>query len=147
LSAGSDSDKFEKELRGRNESARLLMSDSDFQQIDQLEKDLQAIAQLVRATASQHSGECLHLLDLLRLLENLHQEIRDTLFQNSLPDNRQALYHLLREIEANGGWPYIHRMKLQALLKNYLNASDSELLAMLTDGVTTPHLSAPKSES
>ncbi len=122
------------------------MSDSGFQRIDPLEKDLQAIAQLVRATASQQGGECLHLLNLLRLLENLHQEIRDNLFQNSLPNNRQALYHLLRDIEANGGWPYIPRMKLQALLKNYISASDSELLTMLTDGVMPQRLSSPKPE-
>jgi hypothetical protein len=35
-----------------------------------------------------------------------------------LPDNRQALYSLLRDIEAEGGWPYIERMRLQAFLTN-----------------------------
>jgi hypothetical protein len=57
------------------------------------------------------------LLALLRTLERLHQEIRDSFFQDALPDNRQALYNLLRDIETSGGWPYIHRMKLQSLLK------------------------------
>jgi hypothetical protein len=40
------------------------------------------------------------------------------MFQVSLPDNRQALYALLKDIESQGGWPYIERMKLQSLLAN-----------------------------
>ena len=78
--------------------------------------DLEAIAKLVRETASRYEGQNLNLLALLRMIEALHQEIRDELFQKSLPDNRQALYAMLRDIEASGGWPYIHRMKLQAFL-------------------------------
>ena len=78
--------------------------------------DLEAIAKLVRDTASRYEGQNLNLLALLRTIEALHQEIRDELFQKSLPDNRQALYAMLRDIESSGGWPYIHRMKLQAFL-------------------------------
>jgi hypothetical protein len=40
-------------------------------------------------------------------------------FQVSLPDNRQALYALLKDIEEEGGWPYIDRMRLRSLLKNF----------------------------
>jgi hypothetical protein len=58
------------------------------------------------------------LLQLLRTLEQLHREIQQGYFQSALPDNRQALYALLRDIEENGGWPYIQRWKLQALFAN-----------------------------
>lgn len=87
--------------------------------------DLQAIADLVHAIARQRQGKSLELLALLRLLEALHQEIRDGLFQPSLPDNRQALYALLRDIEADGGWPYIHRMRLQEFLSNLCTEMNS----------------------
>lgn len=81
--------------------------------------DMETIATLVRATAQQYQQQSRELLALLRLLESLHKEIRDGLFQESLPDNRQALYKLLRDIEADGGWPYIHRMRLQAFLAQF----------------------------
>lgn len=84
-------------------------------------EDLEAIAALVQQTAAQYQGQSRKLLALLRRLEALHQEIRDDLFQKSLPDNRQSLYALLRDIESDGGWPYIHRMKLQEFLANLLD--------------------------
>lgn len=89
-------------------------------------QDLEAIGRLVRTAAQTCKGQNLKLLALLRLIESLHQEIRDGLFQESLPQNRQALYALLRDIEADGGWPYIHRMKLQAFLANLLEDSEEE---------------------
>jgi hypothetical protein len=49
-------------------------------------------------------------------LEQLHREIRDGSFQDSLPENRQQLYSLLKDIESEGGWPYIERMRLQAFI-------------------------------
>ncbi|NJO78985.1 MAG: hypothetical protein HC827_10990 [Cyanobacteria bacterium RM1_2_2] len=82
--------------------------------------DLEGITKIVQTIAQQKQGQSLELLAILRLLERLHQEIRDNFFQEALPDNRQALYALLRDIEMSGGWPYIHRMKLQALLSNFL---------------------------
>lgn len=85
---------------------------------DQFKTDLEKITVIVRAVAQQHQGSSLDLLAILRLLEGLHQEIRDGLFREALPDNRQALYALLRDIETSGGWPYIHRMKLHAFLAN-----------------------------
>lgn len=87
-------------------------------QSTQLQTDLETISTLVRATAHRYGQQSRNLLALLRLLEALHHEIRDGLFQDSLPDNRQALYALLRDIETGGGWPYIHRMKLQAFLSS-----------------------------
>ncbi len=77
------------------------------------------LAEMFRAVAQTNKGNPTELLALLRSLENLHQELREGLFQESLPNNRQRLYNLLREIEANGGWPYIPRMKLASFLENF----------------------------
>ncbi|MDY6803770.1 MAG: hypothetical protein SXA11_08190 [Cyanobacteriota bacterium] len=76
-------------------------------------------AEAIRALAREHKGNPTELLALLRSLESLHQELREGLFQESLPNNRQRLYNLIKEIEANGGWPYIPRMKLRSLFKHF----------------------------
>lgn len=76
----------------------------------------QELTEVVLAWAKAYEGDCFELLSLLRTLESLHRQIREEMFQATLPDNRQNLYALLREIEDNGGWPYIERMKLKALL-------------------------------
>lgn len=80
--------------------------------------ELQAITDRIRGQADGCQGDPLAILQLLRILEALHREIREGLFVESLPNNRQDLYSLLREIEASGGWPYINRMKLRSLLTN-----------------------------
>lgn len=87
--------------------------------VEGLELQLQGIADTVRQLAQSHQGDSLALLSILRILENLHGEVRDQWFQPALPDNRQALYSLLRDIEASGGWPYIYRMRLHELLRNF----------------------------
>lgn len=91
--------------------------------------DLQAISDTLRELADDCREDTLALLQLLRMLEAVHREIREGLFQQSLPANRQDLYNLLRDIEASGGWPYINRMKLRSLLMNLTadstNCSDS----------------------
>lgn len=102
------------------------MSDRDGVKAEQLEADLQSVADTIWRLAHDRQGDNLALLSLLRTLEGLHQEIRDSLFQASLPDNRQALYSLLKDIEASGGWPYIHRMKLRSLLNNFQNITDDD---------------------
>jgi hypothetical protein len=89
--------------------------DSD-SQLEPLKEKLQTISRMIQDVAETVQGDSLSLLALLRTLEQMHQEIRDSLFQDALPDNRQALYNLLRDIENSGGWPYIHRMKLKSLL-------------------------------
>ncbi|XGV99692.1 MAG: hypothetical protein ACAF41_12235 [Leptolyngbya sp. BL-A-14] len=91
----------------------------------EFESKLQAVSEAIRNLAHSRAEDNLALLLLLRTLEGLHQEIRDSLFQASLPDSRQALYSLLKDIEASGGWPYIHRMKLRSLLANFQDLSDS----------------------
>ncbi len=77
---------------------------------------LTELATRIRGAAQQAAGDVSRLLALLRLLEELHREICNNEFQAALPTNRQALYKLLREIEAQGGWPYIPRKKLEAFL-------------------------------
>lgn len=101
--------------------------DQDLEQ-GQLQARLQAITADIRSVASRYPGDSLALLALLRALEQVHREIRENLFQPSLPDNRQALYALLRDIEEEGGWPYIDRMKLRSLLEQLpqLNNHDPE---------------------
>lgn len=79
---------------------------------------IEAIAQEIHAIADRVQHDPIALLHLLRALERLHREIQDDYFQSALPDSRQALYAMLRDIEENGGWPYIQRWKLQALFAN-----------------------------
>ncbi|MEA5582680.1 hypothetical protein VB620_15175 [Nodularia harveyana UHCC-0300] len=81
-----------------------------------LSAELQAIATAVHDVARISQGDTIALLALLRHLEQLHRDIRDSAFQESLPDNRQKLYSLLKDIESEGGWPYIGRMRLKAFL-------------------------------
>lgn len=84
-----------------------------------------ALSGAIQKLAEARQGDCLALLDLLRKLEEQHQHIRETLFREALPDNRQVLYRLLRDIENNGGWPYIKRMTLAELLEK-LYAAEGE---------------------
>lgn len=97
-------------------------SNSDLQ--DQTNTDFATLAQTIQHMADQQQGNCVTLLALLRTLEKLHQQIRETLFREALPTNRQALYNLLKDIEANGGWPYIQRMKLI----EFLTALEADLV-------------------
>lgn len=106
--------------------------------------DMKTVASHIRALAQSHRGDCLALLDLLREIENLHREIRDGLFLETLPDNRQALYALLRDIEASGGWPYIERMKLRSLLANF---SPEEADNPYSEGAISPETYPLESES
>ena len=86
------------------------------QEVDnQLEAQMQRLSEEIWALAKRCQGER-ELLLTLRTLERLHQQIREELFQPSLPNTRNALYELLKNIEESGGWPYIERMKLRDLL-------------------------------
>lgn len=94
------------------------MSNGKSPDLDKLSYKLQEIADLIHEYSDLCQGDILAILALLRQLEKLHREVRDGIFQESLPDNRQALYSLLKDIEAEGGWPYIERMRLQNLMVN-----------------------------
>ncbi len=85
-------------------------------QEETLPPELQALASKVRHLAQEYAGDNLALLALLRLLQSLHKEVREGPFQDSLPGTRQALLALLKDIEAQGGWPYIYRLNLHSLM-------------------------------
>jgi hypothetical protein len=80
--------------------------------------NLDRIVDEIHEIADRDRSDPLALLGLLRTLEQLHREIQQGYFQSALPNSRQALYALLRDIEENGGWPYIQRWKLQELFAN-----------------------------
>jgi hypothetical protein len=90
-----------------------------------LAERLAQIGQLSREVAANSRTDVNELLEILRTLELLHREIRDELFQNALPADRHNLYRLLRDIEENGGWPYIARLRLQHLLVNLPSFEES----------------------
>ncbi|TVR09506.1 MAG: hypothetical protein EA395_10040 [Phormidium sp. GEM2.Bin31] len=86
---------------------------------------LDEVQEVVRQVAQGCQGNPEALLGLLRLLEALHREICEQEFRPALPDTRRALYSFLREIESEGGWPYIPRMRLKTLLA-HLEAQPSD---------------------
>ncbi|MGK7920906.1 MAG: hypothetical protein AB4080_12960 [Trichodesmium sp.] len=88
-----------------------------------LNTDLESLANIVRTLAENHKDDSMATLAILRILESLHQEIREGSFQRALPNNRQALYNLLKDVESKGGWPYIPRLRLRYLLENWFNNS------------------------
>ena len=90
---------------------------------DELPPDLKALADAIETATAAREGNCLELLQLLRLLEEQHRDIHDNQFHDALPQNRQALYALLQDIEGSGSWPYISRMHIRSLLRN-LSAND-----------------------
>lgn len=83
-----------------------------------LASQLTALENQILSLAQAQASDCLELLALLRLLNQLHQQIRDEFFYPALPDNRHGLAQVLRNIEETGGWPSIERVRLQTLLAN-----------------------------
>lgn len=96
---------------------------------NELAIEQEAISTAIRILAERHRGDERSLLKILRTLESLHREICEGLFQEALPTNRQALYSFLKDIESEGGWPYIKRMRIQALLVNLLEAEKQAEIA------------------
>jgi hypothetical protein len=82
-----------------------------------LHERLQKITAIGQQLAIDHQQQTDDLLAILRTLEELHRHVREDYFQHALPRNRHGLYAMLQDMEANGGWPYIERMRLQALLQ------------------------------
>ncbi|TGG81781.1 MAG: hypothetical protein ERJ67_07900 [Aphanocapsa feldmannii 277cV] len=56
------------------------------------------------------------LLVLLRDLDSVHRHIQNSVFRAAMPSERNALYHLLQDIERSGGWPYIPRPQISTFL-------------------------------
>jgi len=98
--------------------------DSDHRDLSLADR-CQAIEQYVEAVKTDCEGDTTALLALLRTLEGLHRQIFEENFVPSLPNSRQPLYALLREMEAEGGWPYIPKMRIYELI-DYLNAQTAE---------------------
>lgn len=86
---------------------------------------LEVLAEEISTLAAEHQGEIIDLLAILRSLEQSHRQVREGLFQDSLPSNRQVLYGLLRDIEESGGWPYIERGTVRSLLSQLQEDRDS----------------------
>ncbi len=80
--------------------------------------DIATIVQKIQEIADRSQGDPIALLHLLRALERVHRDIQGDYLLSALPDSRQSLYALLRDIEENGGWPYIPRWKIHALFAN-----------------------------
>jgi hypothetical protein len=92
---------------------------------DSLQNDLSAIAETIYSFVNRAEGDSTEILQILRFLEALHRKICDESFLTTLPNRRRTLYNLLREIETEGGWPYIPRMQLKTLL-NHLDHEMNE---------------------
>jgi len=84
-----------------------------------LQTSLNELKQQFLALANGCDDDLWQILLILRSLEEIHRDIREELFEPSLPNNRQKLYQLLKEIDESGGWPYIPRMRLQEFFINY----------------------------
>ncbi|MDJ0713309.1 MAG: hypothetical protein QNJ54_03695 [Prochloraceae cyanobacterium] len=107
----------------------------------QLESQLEEISSTIWNLAKKHEGDSRALLSLLRSLELLHRTIREEMFQESLPDTRNSLYHFLKEIDETGGWPYIQRMRLQDFLVHLQD--ETPLIAELKNLATGEEAIAP----
>ena len=82
----------------------------------ELDGEIQPLLEQIQAIASQHGGDPIALLGLLRHLEELHRSIQDGAFRASLPSDRSSLFQLLQDMELSGGWPYIPRLQLRTFL-------------------------------
>ena len=89
----------------------------DIHSVD-LDSLLADVAKDLFALAEKNQHDNLFLLSLLRSLEQIHRQIRVNYFDLALPQTRNDLYQFVREIEEQGGWPYIERMRLKELLQN-----------------------------
>lgn len=99
------------------------MNDAPDWESQKFTQKLQEITTVIQDLAQQQQGNCQGLLLLLRTIEYLHRDIREQLFEPSLPNTRKDVYNLLRDIEESGGWPYIERMRLKDLMVHLLTQS------------------------
>jgi hypothetical protein len=80
----------------------------------------------IKSLAEDYKDDATQILAILRVLERLHREICNDLLQPALPNSRHSLFDLLRDIDANGGWPYIYRMSLKELCSNLQELEDPD---------------------
>jgi hypothetical protein len=88
-------------------------------------KTVESLTTQIKFVATQAQSDPLELLHILRVLEELHSDICNDLFQPALPNSRHALFDILRDIETKGGWPHIYRRNLYQLF-GHLNAIAAE---------------------
>ncbi len=100
------------------------MNDQNLQNSFSSDKLLKEIIEKILILADQSKEDSIALLDILRQLEFTHHKIREDLFEPSLPNTRHGLYDLLKDIEENGGWPYIERMRLSSICEKFLRSSE-----------------------
>lgn len=93
-----------------------MTQDQDINSID-LDSILNNTAKDLRVLAEKNRNDSLFLLSLLRNLEEIHRQIRVEFFEAALPQTRNDLYQFVKNIEEQGGWPYIERMRLKDLLR------------------------------
>jgi fido (protein-threonine AMPylation protein) len=89
--------------------------------------ELEAISDRLWEIAQGQQSSSANLLQMLRVLESIHKRIRDDLFQPALPKSRHELFNLLRDIETNGGWPHIYRMKINEICQYLEQDEDSDV--------------------
>lgn len=92
-----------------------------------LSQNLEALLQDILAIAAKHEGKGAEQLVILRELEQLHRKICEQYFYPTLPERRRDLYNLLRDMEEDGGWPYIARPKLKFIMKALMEAESEKL--------------------
>lgn len=88
--------------------------------------ELEALSDRIWQISQAHQDDAESLLHILRILETLHKRIRDDLFQPALPTSRHELFNLLRDIEINGGWPHIYRMKINEICRYLERTEESD---------------------
>ena len=81
-----------------------------------IQSQLQPLLQQLRTFVDDHREDPEALLFFLRTLEELHRDVQDGAFRNSLPEDRQQLFGFLQTLERSGGWPYIPRLQLKTFI-------------------------------
>ena len=94
----------------------------------QLQSNFSSINALIQEIVDQSQGDVIAHLKMLRFLERVHNNIRELHFQPALPADRHGLHNLLKEMEAEGGWPYIPKMSLRDLISQEDRVLQDELL-------------------
>ncbi len=88
------------------------------EELPQLKQQLAELTSQIEAIAQQHQNSVTALLEILRTLDAQHRHICQNLFIPALPNSRHALFNLLLDIEAKGGWPHIYRLQIADLRQN-----------------------------
>ncbi len=96
----------------------------------QLQSDFSSINSLIQEIVDQSQGDVIAHLKLLRFLERVHRDIRELHFQPALPADRHGLHNLLKEMESEGGWPYIPKMSLRELISQEVRTLQDESLEL-----------------